>query len=145
MLFQFPHNQARQGVDAVHAKDQIHIGVALAQFFHHMLLIGHAAAQADDEAGLFLFQPLEGAHVAENPLFCVFPHGAGVEEDQVCVFRFIAQTVPDVYQHAFDPLAVVDILLAAVAVDVSQRRGIIKTADDSRRLGVVFVCYIFQK
>ena len=36
-----------------------------------MLLVGHAAAQADDETGLFFLKALQRAHVAEHPLLGV--------------------------------------------------------------------------
>jgi len=38
------------------------------------------------------------------------------------VLGLVTQAVADVHQHALDALAVVDILLAAVAVDEGQRR-----------------------
>ena len=81
MLLQLLGNELRQGVDAVHAEHEVHIGVALAQLFHHMLLVGHASAQADDQAGLFLLEALEGAHIAEHPLLGVLTHSAGVEQN----------------------------------------------------------------
>ena len=83
------------------------VPAALAQLFHHVLLVGHTAAEADDEAGLFFFQSLEGTHVAEHSLLGVFPHRAGVEEDEVCILRFLAQAVADIHQHALDALTVV--------------------------------------
>ena len=144
-LLQLAGQQAGEGVDAVHPKDQVHIGVAAAQFFHHLLLVGHAAAQADDEARLFLFQALEGPHVAKHPLFGVLPHGAGVEEDQVGVLGVVAQAVADVHQDPLDPLAVVDVLLAAVAVDIGQGRRVVMAADQCGGLGVMLVFLIFQR
>ena len=121
MLLQLLGDQLRQGVDAVHAEHEVHIGVAPAQLFHHMLLVGHASAQADDQAGLFLFEALEGTHIAEHPLLGVLTHSAGVEEDQVGVLRLVAQAVANIHQHTLDALAVVDVLLAAVAVHKGQR------------------------
>ena len=121
MLLQLLGDELRQGVDAVHAEHEVHIGVALAQLFHHMLLVGHASAQA----GLFLLEALEGAHIAEHPLLGMLAHGAGVEEDQVGVLRLVAQTVANIHQHTLDALAVVDVLLAAIAVHKGQRRGVV--------------------
>ena len=140
MPLQLLGNELGQGVDAVHTKDQIDVGVALAQLFHHVLLVGHAAAQADDEAVLFLLEALQSAHVAENTLLGVLTDGAGVEEDEVRVLGFIAQAVADVYENALDPLAIVDILLAAIAVHKRQRRCIVALADELRRVAVVFKC-----
>ena len=75
--------------------------------------------------GFFLLEALEGAHIAEHPLLGMLTHGAGVEEDQVGVLRLVAQTVADIHQHTLDALAVVDVLLAAVAVHKGQRRGVV--------------------
>ncbi len=52
--------------------------------------------------------------------------------------------VADIYQHALDALAVVDILLAAVAVDEGQRRGVIGQLDQLCRRVVMFKCYVLQ-
>ena len=82
MLLQLLGNELGQRIDAVHTKDQIDIGIALAQLFHHMLLVGHAAAQADHQAALFLLQALQCTHIAEHALLGVLSHGAGVEEDE---------------------------------------------------------------
>ena len=144
MLLQFLGDELRQGVDAVHAEDQIHIRVALAQLFHHVLLIGHAAAQADDETGLFLLETLQRAHIAEHPLLGVLAHSAGIEKDQVGILRLVAQTVADIHQHALDALAVVDVLLAAVAVHKGQRRGVVGLFYKVCRNVVMFKTNVFQ-
>ena len=144
MLLQLLRNELRQGVDAVHAEHEVHIGVALAQLFHHMLLVGHAAAQADHQAGLFLLQALERAHIAENALLGVLADGAGVEEDEVGVFGLVAQAVADIHQHTLDALAVVDVLLTAVAMDERQRRGVVCLAHQLGGGGVVFKCNVLQ-
>ena len=145
MLLQLLGNQLRQGIDAVHAKHQIHIGVTLAQLFHNVLLVSHAAAQADDETGLFFLEPLQRAHVAEHPLLGVLAHGAGVEQDQVGVLGLIAQAVADIHQHAFDALAVVDVLLTAVAVHKGQRRGVVGLPHQLGGNGIMFKVNVFQK
>ena len=144
MLLQLLGNELRQGVDAVHAEHKIDVGVALAQLFHHMLLVGHAAAQADHQAALFLLQALQCTHIAEHALLGVFPHGAGGEEDEVCILGLIAQAVADIHQHTLDALAVVDVLLAAVAVDERQRRGVVCLAHQLGGGGVVFKCNVLQ-
>ena len=144
MLLQFLSDELGQRVDAVHTEHEVHVGVALAQLFYNVLLVGHAAAEADDEAVLLLFQALESAHVTENTLFGVLTDGAGVEKDEVGVLRFVTQAVADVHQHTLDALAVVDILLAAVAVDEGQRRGVIGQLDQLCRRVVMFKCYVLQ-
>ena len=144
VLVQFLGDELGQRVDAVHAEHEVHIGVAPAQLFHDVLLVGHAAAEADDEAVLLLFQALEGAHVTEDTLLGVLTDGAGVEKDEVGVLGLVAQAVADVHQHTLDALAVVDILLAAVAVDEGQRRGVIGQLDQLCRRVVMFKCYVLQ-
>ena len=126
-----------QAVDAVHPEHQVHIGVAAAQFVHDAGLLGHAAADPDDQlrvAGLELF---EGAHIAEDPLLGMFPHGAGVEKDQVGLFQGVGQAEAHVLQHAADLFAVVDVLLAAEAVDISHGRRVRVGGGDHRRGGRV--------
>ena len=144
MLLQLLGNQLRQSVDAVHAEHQIHIGVALAQLFHNVFLVGHAAAQSDDEAGLFFLKALQRAHVAEHPLLGVLTHGAGVEQDQVGILGLIAQAVADIHQHAFNALAVVDVLLTAVAVHKGQRRGVVGLPHQLGGNGIMFKVNVFQ-
>ena len=144
MLLQLLRDELGQGVDAVHAEHEVHIRIALTQFFDHMLLIGHAAAQTDHQAGLFLLQALQRAHIAEHALFGVLTDGAGVEEDEVGVLGLVAQTVADVHQNALDAFAVVDVLLAAVAVHKGQRRGVVGPAHQVRRHVVMFKCNVFQ-
>ena len=109
-----------------------------------MLLVGHAAAQADDEAGLFFLKALQRAHVAEHPLLGVLTHGAGVEQDQVGILGLIAQAVADIHQHALDALAIVDVLLTAIAVYKGQRRGVVSRTHQLRSRFVVFKVNVFQ-
>ena len=144
VLLQLLGDELGQGVDAIHAEDEVNVGVTLAQLLHDVLLVGHAAAESDDEAALFLLQALEGAHVAENALLGVLTDGAGVEEDEVGILGLVAQAVADVHQHALDALAVVDVLLTAVAVDEGQRRGVVGQLDQLSRRVVMFKCYVLQ-
>ena len=60
----------------------------------------------------------------EHPLLGVLTHSAGVEEDQSRP-PLVAQAVADIHQHTLDALAVVDVLLAAIAVHKGQRRGVV--------------------
>ena len=144
MLLQLLGNELGQGIDAVHTKDQIDIGIALAQLFYHMFLVGHAATQADHQAALFLLQALQCTHIAEHALLGVLPHGAGVEEDEICILRLIAQAVADIHQHALDALAIVDVLLTAIAVYKGQRRGVVSRTHQLRSRLVVFKVNVFQ-
>jgi hypothetical protein len=142
VLLQLLGDELGQGVDAVHAEDEVNVGVALAQLLHDVLLVGHAAAESDDKAALFLLQALEGAHVAENALLGVLTDGTGVKEDEVGILGLVAQAVADVHQHALDALAVVDVLLTAVAVD--EGRGVVGQPDQLSRRVVMFKCYVLQ-
>ena len=144
MLLQLLGNELRQGVDAVHAKHKVNIGIALAQLFHHMFLVGHTAAQADHQAALFLLQALQCTHIAEHALLGVLTHGAGVEEDEVCILGLIAQAVADIYQHALDALAIVDVLLTAIAVHKGQRRRIIELLYQLSGNVIMFKTNVFQ-
>ena len=144
MLLQLLGNELRQGVDAVHAKHKVNIGVTLTQLFYHMLLVRHAAAQADDEVMLFFLESLQGTYVAEHTLLGMLTHGAGVEEDQVCILGLIAQAIADVHQHALDPLAVVHVLLTAIAVHKGQRRRIIGLLYQLSGNVIMFKTNVFQ-
>ena len=130
-----------QAVDAVHAEDQVDVGVALAQLLHDVGLLGHAAANADDEARVLLFQLFQRTYVAENTLLGMFAHGAGVEKDEVGMLNVIAQAKADILQNALDLLAVIDVLLAAVAAHIGQGRRIVKRG---QHLGGGFVVGIGQ-
>ena len=131
----------RQAVDAVHTEHEVYIRVALAQLFHNVGLLGHAAADADDQTRILLFQLFQRAYIAENALLGMFAHGAGVEKDEVGVFNVIAQAETDILQNALDLLAIVDILLAAVAAHIGQGRRIVKRG---QHLGGGFIMGIGQ-
>ena len=85
-----------QTVNAVHAKDKVHIGVALAQLFDDVLLLGHAAADADHQTRVLLLELFQRTDIAENALLGVLTHGAGVKQDEVGVFDIVAQAVADI-------------------------------------------------
>ena len=52
-------------------------------------------------------------------------HGAGIKKDQISLLGRIAQAVAHILQNALDLFTVIDILLAAVAADIGQRRGLV--------------------
>ena len=68
-----------QPVDPIHTKHQIDIRVACPQLVHDMLLLRHAAANADDEPRIFFLELFQRADVAEHPLLCMLAHRTGVE------------------------------------------------------------------
>ena len=109
-----------------------------------MGLVGHAAAQPNDEAGLFLFKALERTYVAKDPLLRMLAHSASVEQDQVGLLRRIAQAISNIGENALDALSIVDVLLTAVAMDIGQRRCIIHLAYQCSGSGIVFKCNVFQ-
>ena len=110
-----------------------------------MGLLGHAAADPDDQPRVCFLELFECPNVAENPLFSVFPYGAGIEQDQIGLFDGVAQAKTDVLQNAAQLFAVVDILLAAVAVYEGQRRRIgVKRRDQRGGRGVAGVGACFQ-
>jgi hypothetical protein len=82
--------------------------------------------------------------MAEHALLGVLTHGAGVEEDEVCILGLIAQAVADIHQHALDALAIVDVLLTAIAVYKGQRRGVVSRTHQLRSRLVVFKVNVFQ-
>ena len=99
---------------------------------------------AQPEPMEWLKEAIDKYDIAEDALLGVLTHGAGVEEDEVGVLRLVAQAVADIHQHALDALAVVDVLLAAVAVDEGQRRGVVCAAHQFGGGGVMFKCNILQ-
>ena len=133
-----------QPVDAVHTEHQVHIRITLAQLFHDMRLLRHAAADTDDQFRVLFLQFFQRADIAEHPLLCMFPHRAGVEQDQVGVLQRIAQPETHVLQNAADLLTVVDILLAAVAAHIGHRRRLVISRQRFRRRTVMRISQFFQ-
>ena len=99
---------------------EVHLGIALSDFGGDVLLLGHAAAEADEELRAAGFQVGELPHVAEDLHLGVFPDGAGVVEDQVGLGRLLGEAEAHFRQHSHEPLAVGGVLLAAVAPDQGQ-------------------------
>ena len=77
------------------------------------LFLGHAAAEDDDLFRVFPLRMGEGAQIAEDPLFCMFPDGAGVQQDQIRLLGVLSKGKAAGLQHSHQPLAVSDILLTA--------------------------------
>ena len=98
------------------------MAVRLAQLVRHMLLPGHAAAQADDLLRVRLFRVGQGAQGAVNPLFRMVPDGAGIHDHNVRPGRIVGEIAPHIPQHPQNVLAVGHVLLAAEGVHHRQRR-----------------------
>ena len=104
-------------MDVVGAEDQVDVLEALPDPFELRLLLHHAAADADDEIGVSLFQLPEHVDLAVHLPLGVFPDAAGVVKDQVGFDRRQRPHVTHLLQHAEDDLAVVLVHLAAERLD----------------------------
>ena len=60
------------------------------------------------------------------------------------MLHVIAQAVADILQYALDFLAVIDILLAAIAAHVGQRRGFVKGCQHLGCSVIVGIGQLFQ-
>ena len=108
--------QLRKAGYDVRAEDEIHMGIARADFVGDGLLLHHTAAQGNDELGVAVFDGLKRADVAEHPVLGVFPHGAGVEENEVRLFGVVGEVKAHLRQHTVDALPVRHIALTAVGM-----------------------------
>ena len=102
-----------------------------------MLLLRHAAAYPDDQAGVLFLQLFQRANIAEHALFRMFAHSAGIEQDQICLLDGITDAEADVHQHAAYLLTIVHVLLAAIAAHIGKGRGIISLGDDGGGIRVM--------
>ena len=105
------------------SEDQVHMAVGIAQLVHVVGLLSHAAAQTDDLAGLSPLGVDQGPHVAQHPLFGVLPDGAGVDDDDVGLLLPVSEGKAHGPEVAPDALGIGLVLLAAVGIHKSRRRG----------------------
>ncbi len=98
------------------AKDQVHMAVGFLHLLGHVGLLGHAAAQADELAGVAPLHMHQGPHVAQHPLLGVLPDGAGVDDDDIGLLLVLGKAIAHLLQIAPDALRVGLVLLAAVGV-----------------------------
>ncbi len=115
--------QLREPPQGVGAEDQIHLPVGVLDLLRHVGLLGHAAAHADELAGLGPLGVHQRAHVAQHPHLGVLPDGAGVDDNQVGLRLALGELVPHLAEVAPQPLRVGLVLLAAVGVHKGQGRG----------------------
>ena len=115
--------QLREPPEGVGAEDQIHLPVGVLDLLRHVGLLGHAAAHADELAGLGPLGVHQRAQVAQHPLLGVLPDGAGVDDNQVGLRLALGELVPHLAEVAPQPLRVGLVLLAAVGVHKGQGRG----------------------
>ena len=108
--------QLREFPQRLGAENQVHMAVRGFDLFRHRLLLGHAAAETDGQAGIFFFGVDELSHNAEDFFFGVFPDGAGVDDDDIRPAGVLGEAAAHLLEHPHDPLAVGYVLLAAIGV-----------------------------
>ena len=87
-----------QLIHVVGSENQINKAEALLQAVHHLLLLHHAAAQADNHMGVPVLQGVQIAQAAVDPGIGVFPYRAGIIENQVSLL-FVRVPVTDFFQN----------------------------------------------
>src|SRR5690606_26434150 len=123
-------------VQCLRAEDEVDIGRTLAD--GRAFLAGDAAADADDEAWLLLFQLLPAAELMEHLLLRLFANRAGVEQQYVGLLRVIRGYQPVRYpEQVADPRRVVLVHLAAVGFDVQLFYGALGCSRGGGRRGVI--------
>ena len=122
VVLQQMQKQRRQLVQIVGAKSQINEAVLLQNLLCHFGLLHHAAADSDDQMGLFFFQFLEPRHVAQGAPLGIIAHTAGVEDDKVRVAAVIRFCHAHLGKHARQLFAVMGIHLAAIGNDMIAAR-----------------------
>ena len=106
--------QFRQAVQVGGSEGQIHKAVLLQDLFCHAGLLNHAAAHADDEAGVALAYFLQPGHIAQGTALGVVADAAGVEQHKIGMLPVGGLLHAHVPQHARENLAVMGVHLAAV-------------------------------
>ena len=76
-------NLLREFVDGVRPEDNVDVRIALAEFLDDRLLLRHASAHGDHQAGVLLLDGFQRTNVAEHAVLRMFPDRAGVEYHKV--------------------------------------------------------------
>ena len=118
------------------AENYIYKRKSIFQALCGVLLLHHTAAYCNYQLGIFLFQVLERTYIAENSFYCIFPYSTGIEQDKIGIGGVVSERVAHFRQHSLDTLAVTDILLTAVAVDVGKGRGLFYVEDGAYLLHI---------
>ena len=108
--------ELREPPEGLGAEDQVHVAVGGPDLLGHHLLLGHAAAQADDEVGVLLLGVDQAAQQTVDPVLRVLPDGAGVDDDEPRLHGVAGEGAAHVPEHPHEALAVRHILLAAVGL-----------------------------
>ncbi len=116
--------QLRELPQRLGAEHQIHMAVGFLNTLGDPLLLGHAAAKADDLLGVLLLGVGQNAQVSEHPLLGVLPDGAGVEDDEIRLLHILRQGEAALGQHPHELLPVGHILLAAEGIHAGPGMGL---------------------
>ena len=106
--------------ELVRAEAYGHNGVRVLHLVGHVLLLDHAAADADYLVGLGLFGVVQSAHIAQNAHFRVLTDGAGVDDDNIRLGLIGGEAAAHLTEIAPDTLGVAFVLLAAIGVHEGQ-------------------------
>ena len=107
--------QASVGVRSGHDIDLMPVQKLVLQSF------GHAADDADDHVLPFLFLEPELVYASPYPLFCIVPDGAGVCKNDVGLVYVLGQDIAFLLEDGENDLAVIDIHLTSVGLDIYLR------------------------
>ena len=115
-------DQLRNLIDIVRTENQIHEAVAFLQLRHDVILLHHAAAQADHHVRIFL---LIGVKLSKSAVYsgvCIFTHGTGIVENKVGILCFNL-SVPDFFQDTAKLFGIPRIHLASEGDHIEGERS----------------------
>ena len=110
----------RQPMDHVGAEHNIYKGKTFPKTFRHVFLFRHAAAHSDDHGRVTALDIFQRSHIAEDTVFRMFPHGAGVKKDKICLFGRRGKIKSHLTEQTFDLLPIGHVLLTAISAHVCQ-------------------------
>jgi hypothetical protein len=102
--------------DGGRAEDQVDVGRALLD--PALLQLRHAAHDPDDQIRPLALEMAQDPQLREDLVFSFLSDRAGIEQDQVGVFRAIRELVPLLLEQAGHSLGVILVHLAAVGDEV---------------------------
>ena len=119
--------QLGKTVQGRRAEGQIHVRIFVLDILAAVLLRHHAAANGNDQRGLFSLEMLILPHDGQSLLLGVLTDGTGVDRDQIGVRRVVTKLIAHILGHTRKLFAVGHVLLAA--------KGQHKALGRSARLG----------
>ena len=99
-------------------KDTVYMGIAFANPLHYLLLPCHAAAEKNLLLRVAALGVGQRPKIAEHPLLCVFPDGAGVHHHHIRSLGRVLYGVAAFAEQSPDLLGICFILLAAVGLHI---------------------------